>query len=169
MDIIEFIENRIFDDEEAARDAAAEVDRSESWEVAAVPFEGICVWPAGADYASGLANPVTDHIERHDPDRVLGQCRQLRKIIGYANEATECDEGLDLDSGLGPRDLSENPYIGDRILQAIAAIWSDHPDFDPGWNDDGAATPVARPDPVRVLQDSVAERLMLEQFRSGRE
>lgn len=62
------------------------------------------------------------HITRHDPARVLRQCAALRMLIKNAWSCSWCD------------DVHDDDFA---IQRTTAAIWSDHPDYDPSWAVDG--------------------------------
>jgi hypothetical protein len=59
------------------------------------------------------------HIKRHDPARVLREVEAHRKILAEYADMPFRDEAIGLRFAVG----------------ALAAIWSDHPDFDPAWKE----------------------------------
>src|SRR5690625_2912050 len=65
--------------------------------------------------------------------RVLAECHAKRAIIELAEEASGLDASVDLDRAVGPRDFDAEPYVGDVILRQLAAVYADHPDYDPDW------------------------------------
>lgn len=73
------------------------------------------------------------HIARHDPARVLREVAAKRAILELAEEASGLDMSVDHERRVGPRDMEEEPYVGDLILRQLAAAWSDHPEFNPEW------------------------------------
>ncbi|OBA62204.1 hypothetical protein A5780_19290 [Nocardia sp. 852002-20019_SCH5090214] len=64
-----------------------------------------------------------EHIARHDPARVLRQCAAIRAALES------------IDTLLGIANNSEVTWGTDAEIacEAIASIWSDHPDFDRRW------------------------------------
>ena len=123
MTIVEFIEARIAEDEKVAR-AAAEMD-GEMWS-AVDPFggespdrvEGEGVSTVGYD----MHEDVAPHVARHDPARVLRQCTALRAALASAQDLFE--EGYSADDA--------EQFLTSE-LAPMAAIWSDHPDYQSDW------------------------------------
>jgi len=68
------------------------------------------------------------------PARVLAQCKAHRAIVELADDATGLDMSVDNDRLVGRRDEVQEPYLGDIILRALAAIWSDHKDWREDWS-----------------------------------
>ncbi|MGW3545882.1 DUF6221 family protein [Nocardia niigatensis] len=54
-----------------------------------------------------------EHIARHDPARVLRQCAMMRIALGWY--------------------LDDDEHVMRATIRAIAAIWSDHPDYQQEW------------------------------------
>ena len=102
------------------------------------------------------------HIVRHDPARVLAQVAALRAVVALHEISVKLDRSAwyHLDGGDGPKveewDRHQNcaacgvischeymtlageshppdPTTGCATLRHIAAIWSDHADYDEGW------------------------------------
>lgn len=86
--------------------------------------------------AGGLMFSVAgNHIARHDPARVLRQVEAMRRVVeehrptrrqvidGDGMETVESYFLCDSDMDMWPCDT----------LRALAAIWSDHADYDPDW------------------------------------
>jgi hypothetical protein len=78
----------------------------------------------------GAGMVVSDMI---NPARVLAECEAKRRIIDLAEEASGFDMAVDNDRRVGPRDMVEEPYIGDQILRALAQPYRDHPDWREEW------------------------------------
>ena len=73
------------------------------------------------------------HIARHDPDRVLRQVEKLRRVVEEHLPDMELHHHT-------PQDCPICYYAGTAreafpcpTIRALAAIWSDHPDYDPDW------------------------------------
>ncbi|WP_280498378.1 DUF6221 family protein [Nocardia farcinica] len=105
MRIEEFIEARLAEDESAARKAAD------------FPYDA----PSDAPWVSmqllvrrGVAMTSDEHFARHDPARVLRQVAALREVVRVS-------------AGTG------DPVYEDDLMRSVAAIWSDHPDYQPEW------------------------------------
>lgn len=108
--LTDFLLARIAEDEAVARRAAQEF---EGVGVSTPPTWGRRQWEFRVD----RRNPaLVDHIVAYSPARVLAECEAKRRIV--------------------EREVNSRTKITYRrmmVLQDLAAIWSDHPDFDPGW------------------------------------
>ncbi|MDZ7910425.1 MAG: DUF6221 family protein [Rhodococcus sp. (in: high G+C Gram-positive bacteria)] len=56
-----------------------------------------------------------------------------RAIIEAADEATGYDMQVDGEFRVGSRNETEEPYVGDVILRALASVYADHPDYRTEW------------------------------------
>jgi hypothetical protein len=67
------------------------------------------------------------------PDRALAECAAKRAIIELAQKATEVEKEFDDYEwrGAGPEQV--DPWTGDAILFALAAVYKDHPDYQQEW------------------------------------
>ena len=74
------------------------------------------------------------------PSAILAECAAKRAIIELAPKATEAEQGFDdyVWRGAGPE--QNEPYTGDAILYALAAVYKDHPDYQQEWKHDTPAT-----------------------------
>lgn len=106
----EFLTAR-FDDDEAAAFAAAAAIEGGIWHPDAPTADG--------DYAAFRA-----HIARHDP------ARTLREVVGKRKILAECLDAIK-DQGNWGEDGQQG--LAEEILPALAAIYSDHPDYDQEW------------------------------------
>jgi hypothetical protein len=71
------------------------------------------------------------HIARHDPARALRQVAALRAMVDKdEGAASEYGDGSEL-SGYG--DTGYTVWRAHFTMCTLAAIWSDHPDYDPAW------------------------------------
>lgn len=139
MKIEDFLNARLDEDEDAAQDAAG-------WDLSG------SVRDAGLWCRDGVNSVIdssrrrvvhgdgqapqdahAEHIARHDPARVLREVAAKRAIIEAADEATGLDISVDIDRGVGRRNMDEDPYVGDLILRALAVVYSDHPDYRIEW------------------------------------
>ncbi len=80
-------------------------------------------------YGIGVEDADAAHIARHDPARMLREVEAKRKILAEY-ERTRADRKAH------PRDL---PLAGallavHGVVRALAAVYSDHPEFDDAWN-----------------------------------
>src|SRR5258706_16287437 len=114
MDLAKFLNDRLDEDQAAAKAAFG---------------PGIALnWPA-------LPAAVDVFIDRYGPLRAVREVEAKRKILHLAYEATGLDLQVDQEFRVGMRDEEAEPLIGDLIKRALAAVWSDHPDFDPAWKE----------------------------------
>lgn len=140
MGIVEFLEARITEDEVAAKAARPGPWFHDSNLTCGprVPPDDFLMVPADPSDTIGPCNdkiPDQDsrHIARHDPARILREVAAKRAIIEAADEATGYDMQVDGEFRVGRRDMTEEPYLGDVILRALAASYADHPDFNEEW------------------------------------
>lgn len=126
-DIVEFLRARIDEDEQPALAAAG-------WDLSG-SVRGSGVWSRegvnsvvdssrrlvvnGDGPAPGVSQ--AEHIARHDPARVLRECAAKRAIIDTIRLGHLSYNG----------NLDEASFWID--LRPLAAIYSDHSDFDPAW------------------------------------
>jgi hypothetical protein len=127
MDLTGFLTARLADDEAAAKASYHDDQRWITGE------EGACLYPGEEVRANADRAADARHIARHDPGRVLREVAAKRAILDLADKATGLDEQVDQEFGVGLRDEVAEPMIGDLILRALAAVYADHPDYDPAW------------------------------------
>jgi hypothetical protein len=109
-DLVTFLRARLDEDEAAAKEAASR------------PGGG--AWGGPDDGTRHTA--VGRHIARHDPARVLRrQVPAMRAILGLHVPLE--------DSGEPPQCVICLEYVPCRTLRYLAAVYSDHPDYRPGW------------------------------------
>jgi len=121
MTIVEFLEARIGEDEALAYEA-------KSW-AAVGQVDWIGQPGDGLAPRLGAGGP---HITAWSPARVLAECKAKRAIIEQAQNATEAEKEYDDYEWQGTVSRSE-PWTGDAIVYALAAVYADHPDYDPAW------------------------------------
>lgn len=139
MTITEFLLARIAEDEAAATAAAKgpwkwEGDAGED-EAFMYDANGTSVLSAYGMHSQGFlecSGADADHIARHNPHRVLAECKAKRAIIKHAQEATEVEKEYDDYEWQGTVQISE-PWAGDAILLSLAAVYADHPDYQQEW------------------------------------
>ncbi|WP_433568129.1 DUF6221 family protein (plasmid) [Nocardia sp. CA-151230] len=125
MTIEEFIEARLCEDEDIAAGARRGPRRPDGWsEDYGQEFIVVVGVRDGVPDCVVRSTDESRHIARHDPDRALRQYAALRKIMRLNRE-----DIADVDSGASM-----------QITEAVASIWSDHPDFDPSWAVDGGGS-----------------------------
>lgn len=135
IDIEDFIAARLAEDEQTAR-AATELPsvtpkypakrppwEPERWRAdgadvitengASDPIQG------GYDGASARSQAVANLIVRHDPAHALRQCAAIRRmvaaLVGHREGDQQWDRGIN------------------AAVASAAAIWRDHPDYNPEW------------------------------------
>jgi hypothetical protein len=105
MEIIEFLDARIAEDEAAARDV--------------MPAE----W---TNATASIVGPAREHMDNWGPGRVLAECKAKRDIIGVRNAlaANNPEEGS---SGWF------QVAAFDTAIRQLAAVFRDHPDYAQLW------------------------------------
>lgn len=143
MNITEFLQARIAEDEAVARAAGGPNERWDTMTEETSDGENIyyTVEKVGARDATvaelsssqSIGRNQASHIARHDPARVLAECAAKRAIIEQAQKASEVEQEFDerIWAGAGPDRVE--PWAGDAILFAIAAVYKDHPDYQQEW------------------------------------
>ena len=127
MNIIEFIEARIAEDEAAARNARPGpwIDtRDTGTRIGPEIGDGYLMVPELelAPCEDYIPNADTTHIARHDPARALRQCKSIRTTIKHLEDLSDT---IHMPWYVSPK--------AEAALEAIAAIWSDHPDYEQEW------------------------------------
>lgn len=121
MDLIAFITARLDEDEAAARAALSGSADGGVWEIA-YPYGGNAAMIRGQGIAMMQEKPQAGHIARHDPARALREVALGRVILAQHGRSPHWrpgDELLDCQYQKWPC----------PTLRALAAIWSDHPDY----------------------------------------
>lgn len=130
-DIVEFLEARIAEDNEAAKEATNDGHR---W---LVDEETISLWPADDDdrmygHITFPRKAHARHASIHDPIRVLREVAAKRTIlVEHADDEGQCARCLDSD-GITYLGAYTAPWPC-PTLRALAAVYSDHPDYRPDW------------------------------------
>lgn len=133
MTLAEFTAARLDEDERVAKAADAggwyrnvedDINSNEGGYVACGPYNG------------GVDDNFAAHILAWQPARVLREAAALRKILARHAPHQTASGGLACD--WCSDDTDDRPQLakvrwpcGD--VRDIAAIWSDHPDYDPSW------------------------------------
>ena len=129
----DFILARVAEDEEAARAAYASPwwakDDGHVWTGDDDPDEGPTVYVNGGIYANQRRTAA--HIARHDPDRVLADCRTKRRVVTRHQLRKFFHPGPNSPS-LTCSWCSHVPWPC-IDLRDYASIWADHPDYDEAW------------------------------------
>jgi hypothetical protein len=132
-DLAAFLAARL-DEDEAAAKAAALVDAHYGGRSSWAACFGMVTDAADPDWAvvdvaphffSADRDPVNAHIARHDPARVLREVEAKRAILARCEYVRAAFR--DPASGLWQRTHA------DANLRHLAAVYSDHPDYDPAW------------------------------------
>lgn len=131
MNIIDFLHARIDDDETIATAAYGGTIDAEWYakEEHSRVYTGDWVTVVSADVENvrhgetayhGLARASVNHIARHDPARVLADCKAKREIL----------ERFTPEYGMG------NGYslAAEQAIHALAKGYAEHPYYDPDWS-----------------------------------
>ena len=145
-DLAAFLTARLDEDEAVAKAAtegpwawAATGEKDNSWAVALVgdadeeekmlsgrieAGDGIIIDPVCEGINGNL--PDAAHIARHDPARALRRVDADRKILAEHQAVTRLAD-------LTGQELGFLGWYREWVLKNLAAVWSDHPDYDPAW------------------------------------
>ncbi|MCC3333577.1 DUF6221 family protein [Nocardia abscessus] len=123
IDIEDFIAARLAEDEQQARWAVEGPARIEpNWDVMRYEQDGThatTVADSSGVFLAPELGRLSDHIARHDPAHVLRQCTAIRLLMRDAGS-------LAVNIGTPSSEM-------DAMFAPIAAIWSDHPDYQSEW------------------------------------
>lgn len=126
--LIEFLEARLREDQEAAEAAAVgpwHMDESQR----IYAEDGSYVT---SPWTNGERDDDLHHVVRHHPARVLREVSAKRAIL---EDIVSAMNGMDLqingEWGLGPMDPAD--YESVALLQLLAMPYSDHPDYRKEW------------------------------------
>ena len=120
MTLTEFLMARLDEDEAAAKaNIGAGLGETEEFGPS---------WPDYQTYSSADIETAQDYISRFRPTRVLREVEAERKILALCKQITSDDEGREYwsDGWGGLR-------VAKLVLARMAAVWSDHPDYDEAW------------------------------------
>jgi len=116
VNIVEFLLDRITEDEAVARGALDRVTRS---------WGG---WEEFADF--GVSAESSAHVLRHHPERVLAECEAKRRIVELHAGAHEC-------SVYAKGEVDNCAWVESddtcSTLRLLALPYADHPDYDEAW------------------------------------
>lgn len=114
MTIEEFIEARLVEDEDIAAGATRGPRRPDGWsEDYGQEFVVVVGVRDGVPDCVVRSTDESRHIARHDPARVLRDIAAKRKALAWY--------------------LGDDENVMWPTIQMIAAIWSDHPDYQQEW------------------------------------
>lgn len=117
--IEEFIKARLDEDQQIAVRACLDFEY-EDWTAVGDSVDAVSEFNVAHPVRETYNEGVAVHVARHDPARLLRQCDALRTLVGY-HAGGVCGFG------------DNNECLHCDLLPTIAAIWSDHELFDPGW------------------------------------
>lgn len=121
-DLTAFLTARLDEDEAAAKAAAGPdwfLDSAEDDDKRDIRCPST-LYPGRLAVADGVHSEDAEHIARHDPTRVLREVAAKRAILGQYEDVAEWD----------PPQM-----VGalEDAVRALAAVYSDHPDYDQAW------------------------------------
>lgn len=129
MRIDEFLNDRTTEDEEVALDAL-HVELKYADNGATVEYR----WARFTSYPNGGGGSAFE-LGCPSPARVLAECEAKRRVIEQAGEATSDRYSVIGEFCVGREETQEamDTDPGDLILRALAAVYRDHPDYNPAW------------------------------------
>lgn len=133
MNIIEFLLQRIAEDEAVAKRAA--FGWGADWESTAPDdAEWSVVKAEGKSEMLGCEDvDVINHIARHDPARVLRECAAKRAIMDiHSDRDGDCARCSDY-AWFAILDGGEHEEFPCPTIRHLAAVYRDHPDYQPEW------------------------------------
>lgn len=125
MNIVEFIEARIDEDEQAARAARPGPWIADGWGDGPKIGDSNLMVPVrgGGPSADFIPDEDSEHIARHDPARALRQCKALRATVKILERLSE---PVAMPWYVSPK--------AEEALEEIASIWSEHSDYQQDWS-----------------------------------
>ena len=137
MDLVEFLNARLDEDEAAARVAANVAGPDWTWKTGVTDDDEVTDYvtsPDGTvllDTLGGIESEAP-HVARYDPARALREVEAGRKLIWrYRVTLEDCERYRN-----DPVKNALALFIRDTLATVIrdrAAVWSDHPDYQAEW------------------------------------
>lgn len=126
----------VWDEEERLATAAAKQYTGARWllsdDVVGADRGG---YVACGAYSGDIGEEIGNHIVAHDPASVLARIAADRKILALADEASALDAQVDGEFRVGPRNLKEEPYVGDLILRHLASPYKGREGWQEEWDE----------------------------------
>ena len=129
MTITEFIEARLAEIEARAKAAAEYPGKDWVNHPGRDATESVVFEDAGSPFAwidSTGSAAIGEHFALHDPRRELREVEAKRKILNEHKAVIRL-------AGLTEQELGFLGWYREWVLKNLAAIDSDHPDYDPSW------------------------------------
>lgn len=134
MTLTEFLLAQIAIDEAVARAAHEAASGQERWWVdgPALHSRKHWVYQTGEKFTE---RAVAEHIARHDPARVLADCKAKRRIVEQWREADKAEEEYGGEGDGWPEidRLRSVEFALADVLRALVQVYADRPGFDPAW------------------------------------
>jgi Family of unknown function (DUF6221) len=120
MQLVEFILQRIDEDEAVARQAVDAL---------------VCGYPDYQTHVTTDTQRADRHVERFGPTRVLAECAAKRAILDLHAPSTDHGSGYDpYCTGCWDEGGQDGaPIYPCRTVRILVPIYSDHPDYDEAW------------------------------------
>lgn len=131
MDIKEFLLARIAEDEAVALPFKNELGDVRQWQADDIGGVVRTVGPRPLGLPD-MVGTCSTHLEadlmsRYDPARVLAECAAKRTVIELADDVETIDDALMIET------MSWKWETSAKILGALAAVYSTHPDYRQEW------------------------------------
>jgi len=133
MDITEFLRARLDEDEKAARAAGGHVWGAMVVNEVHLDADVLRDHPelrSQQRIASTERPDQQDYIARHDPARALREVETKRRILDYCEKS----RWVRNQTGEGDAYRVGETDAYETVVHQLAAVYADHPDFDPDWN-----------------------------------
>jgi len=117
MDIVEFLRARLREDEAQAQRSKADNAMNPNLRI-----------PAG--WINGVADRVLREVEAKR--RIVDQAEELRGFVMAYRSPRWTDDMNEQDKREWHKAEARNA-VSDATLRALAAVYADHPDYDPAW------------------------------------
>jgi hypothetical protein len=129
-DLVQFLRNRLSDDEQAAKAAASELGADWYYSDGSVLARREDDMVATGSQ-SFMERERGEHIARHDPARVLREVDAKRRILNDVLPTMQADElRIAGEWGVGSDPVRE---ASDDLLSLLAPPYADHPDYRSEW------------------------------------
>lgn len=136
MNIVEFLEARIGEDEAVAQEASAyyNYDDDDPWHFYVEQYAGMQMGEGG--YGGTSETPITVHASLWSPARVLAECAVKRAILGNHSGSRQTivltNPGNQFDRFMQLCNYDQHAWPCADLL-ALTLPYTNSPDFDPAW------------------------------------